>query len=328
MMQLTFGADPVSCLHGAVLFPKVPRASCMAEFDAISKHLIQSYPGDFAGFTLGRDDVEVLDVIDTEQPTVTARQTDSLIRVRVDGREALVHNEFQTTDSGQPMPRRMAGYVGRAIERYGVPVYSSVIYLRPEAGRRDPGQYLQSQPGHRVQVQYKVIRLIDLDGQGILDAGHAGLIAFTPLMKPPEGMASGAWLRRCIHLANARPIASPAKADYLAGMSVLSGLVYTPEAISDVILKEGIMDLIRESSFAQYLTREAKEQGIEQGIEQGLRDSILAVLEVRFNLAASHLPAARIAAVDDVHRLKELHRAAVRVSSLDAFGRLLDQEQD
>ncbi|MDE2888050.1 MAG: hypothetical protein OXR72_07525 [Gemmatimonadota bacterium] len=33
----------------------------MAEFDAISKHLIQTYPGDFAGFTLGREDVQVLE---------------------------------------------------------------------------------------------------------------------------------------------------------------------------------------------------------------------------------------------------------------------------
>ena len=39
-------------------------------------------------------------------------------------------------------------------------------------------------------------------------------------------------------------------------------------------------------------------------------------------------PPGQRAAVDDVHRLKELHRSAVRVSSLDAFGRLLDQEQD
>ena len=36
-------------------------------------------------------------------------------------------------------PRRMAGYIGRAIEQHGVPVFSSVIYLRPDAGRRDPG---------------------------------------------------------------------------------------------------------------------------------------------------------------------------------------------
>ena len=80
------------------------------------------------------------------------------------------------------------------------------------------------------------------------------------------------------------------------------------------------MDLIRESSFARYLTR--------QGIEQGLRESILAVLEVRFDLAASHPYAARVANVDDAQRLKALHRAAVQVSGLDAFGEMLDKEPE
>ena len=80
------------------------------------------------------------------------------------------------------------------------------------------------------------------------------------------------------------------------------------------------MDLIRESSFAQYLTR--------QGVEQGLRESILAALEIRFDLAASHPYAARVANVDDAQRLKELHRAAVQVSSLDAFGQVLDEEPE
>ena len=317
----------------------------MAEFDAISKHLIQSYPDDFAGFALGREDVEVLEVIDTEQPTVSARHADSLIRVRIDGREALVHNEFQTTDStNPPMPRRMAGYIGRAIERHGVAVYSSVIYLRPDAGKRDPGQYLQSHPVHRVHVQYRVIRLSELDGQGILDAGHEGLIAFAPLMRPPQGMASRAWLRHCMHTAHARPMATPAKADYLAGMSLLSGLVYAPETISDIVSKEGMMDLIRESSFAQYLTRQGIEQGIERGIErgieqgieqgiergveQGLRESILAVLETRFDLPASHPLTARIETIDNVQRLKALLRTAVQVSSPEEFGQLLDPEQN
>ena len=104
----------------------------MAEFDTISKHLIQKYPDDFAGFTLGREDVEVLAVIDTEQYTVEARQTDSLIRVRIDGEEVLVHNEFQTTDStNPPMPRRMAGYIGHAIRHDKVRTTAS-----PKASRR------------------------------------------------------------------------------------------------------------------------------------------------------------------------------------------------
>ena len=100
----------------------------MAEFDTIAKHLIHTYPHDFARFALHQDDVEVLDVIDTEQPTVETHRTDSLIRVQVGGEEALVHHEFQTTDSNPPMPQRMAGYIGRAIEQHGLPIYSNVIY--------------------------------------------------------------------------------------------------------------------------------------------------------------------------------------------------------
>ena len=74
----------------------------MAEFDTIAKHLIQTYPRDFARFALQQDDVEVVEVIDTEQPTVEAHRTDSLIRVQINGEEALVHHEFQTTDSTDP----------------------------------------------------------------------------------------------------------------------------------------------------------------------------------------------------------------------------------
>ena len=162
----------------------------MAEFDTISKHLIQKYPDDFASFTLGRGNVEVLAVIDTEQFTVEARQTDSLIRVRIDGEEVLVHNEFQTTDStNPPMPRRMAGYIGRAIEHHGLPIYSNVIYLRPNAGRRDLGYYVQEHLDYEITIRYRVIRLIEIEGQPILSARHSGLIPFTPLMKPPEKLS-------------------------------------------------------------------------------------------------------------------------------------------
>ena len=174
-------------------------------------------------------------------------------------------------------------------------------------------------PVHRVHLQYGVIRLSELDGQEILDAGHAGLIAFAPLMRPPQGMASRAWLRHCMHTANARSMAMPAKADYLAGMSLLSGLVYAPETISDIVSKEGMMDLIRESSFARYLTRQGVEQGmekgIEQGVEQGLRESILAVLETRFDLPASHPLAARIETIDNVQRLNSPLKKSIRAAS-------------
>ena len=79
----------------------------MADIDTISKYLIQHYPEQFARFTLGRDDVEVIDILSTEQTTVQARQADSFIRVRIGDEEALLHYEFQTTDSTNP-PMRAA----------------------------------------------------------------------------------------------------------------------------------------------------------------------------------------------------------------------------
>ena len=178
----------------------------MAEFDSIAKHLIHTYPHDFARFALQQDDVQILGVVDTEQPTAETHRTDSLIRVHVGGEEVLVHHEFQTTDSKPPMPRRMIGYIGRGIEQHNRPIYSNVIYLRPDAGRNDPGHYVQERHGYRVLVQYKVIRLIEIDGQRILAEAPSGLLPFAPLMQPPAGVDAEGWLRQCVNRAQQVPM--------------------------------------------------------------------------------------------------------------------------
>ena len=291
----------------------------MAEFDTIAKHLIHTYPRDFARFALHQDDIEVLDVIDTEQPTVEAHRADSLIRVHVGDEEALVHHEFQTTDSTPPMPQRMASYIGRAIGQHGLPIYSSVIYLRPDAGRTDPGHYLQERHGFRVLVQYQVIRLTELDGQRILDAGHSGLIPFAPLMQRPVGVDVEAWLRQCVNRAQEVPMDETLKANYLTDLAILSGLVYTLETIMTIIAEVTMY----ESSVVQYFT----EKGIEQGSRARAIEYLLDVLEIRFGLAASDPLAIRLGAIDDVQRLKQLFRAAIQVPSLEAFRLLLDEAE-
>ena len=294
----------------------------MAEFDIVSKYLVQHYPGDFARFALGRDDVAGAEVIDPEQLTVEARQTDSLLRVQLGNEAVLVHTEFQAADSTQPpMARRMVGYIGRTVEQYGLPVVSSVIYLRPAAGRRDPGYYLQDRPGHRILVEYQVIRLSELDGQRILESGPVGLWSFVPLMRPTGRPAD--WLETCMRAVQAQPLDRATKADCLAGMSLLSGLVYGRDTVSAIFLKEGLMDIIRESPVAQYLTQ----QGIEQGGRERAIEALLDVLEIRFALGAAEPLAARVRGMEDLQRLKHLHRAAIQVESLKAFQALLDVDE-
>ena len=300
----------------------------MGKYDTISKRLIQTYPQDFIRFTLERDDVEFLALLDTEQPTVKTYRTDSLISARIGEEDVVLHYEFQTTDStNPPMPRRMAGYIGHAIAHYGLPIHSAVIYLRPDAGRNDPGYYAQDRYGCQFIIQYKVIRLTEVEGHRVLEAGHSGLLPFASLMKPPEGMGSESWFGACVDCARDVPLDESARGDFLAGVSVLGGLVHDREMIANLISKEGLMDLIRESSFAQYLIEQEIEENKEQWIKQGERRSTLAglldVLEIRFGLSEAHPISARIAAIEDLQRLKQLHRAAIQATSLEAFERLL-----
>ena len=84
------------------------------------------------------------------------------------------------------------------------------------------------------------------------------------------------------------------------------------------------MDILRESSFAQYLTQQAREEGKEEGIEQGLRESIRDVLEIRFGLGAADTSAPLVAAISDVQHLKQLLRAAIQVASLEEFRALVE----
>ena len=292
----------------------------MAEYDSVSKDLIQTYPKDFIRLTFGQDDVEVLDILDTEQNTVETRHMDSLIRVLIAGEEALIHTEFQTTDDPS-MPLRMAGYMIRAIERHDLPIYSSVIYLRRSAGRRDPGHFIHEISGRDVLIEYTVIRLSEIEGQEIIDGGPSGLFPFVPLMKHPVGINSEAWLRHCVDATDALRVDESIKVDFLGRLMILSGLEYDPVLINRILLQEGLMDAImRESSFAQYIMK----QGIEQGERKSTLEDILEVLEIRFDLGEAHPLSTRIAAIEDLQRLKQLHRTAVQVSSLEAFEQVLD----
>ena len=78
-----------------------------------------------------------------------------------------------------------------------------------------------------------------------------------------------------------------------------------------------------ESSVVQHFA----EQGTEQGREQVGREFLLDVLALRFQPEEVQQLAARIRTIDDVQRLKQLHRAAIQVPSLEAFTNLLDADE-
>ena len=301
------------------------------QFDTVSKVVVRGNLKDWAEFSLGTSNVVVIGAFETEQPTVQSNRADSFIHVEVNGKKCIVHLEMQTHDSREtPMPYRMAGYVGRAIESFQLPVYSHVIYLHPRAGRNDPSEYFQGDGDYEVRVKYKVIRLCELEGSPFLEAGVKGLIPFTPLMKPPVGMEDETWLQRCFEAANAVSEDPVSKADYLTDVAILSGLVFEYETIRDILMEATMY----ESSVIQHFlqqgieqVQQGIEQGVQQGIEQGTRASliegILENLEVRFHAPNLGTVASVLADIEDMERLKVLRRESLQTPSLLAFQQIL-----
>ena len=267
----------------------------------------------------------MLELLNPEQPIVKTQVMDSLLRVRINGQKALVHCEFQTTDStALSMPLRMARYMGRCLAEYGLPLFSHVIYLRPNAGGRDPGQYLQEVVGYEVVLRYKVIRLTALDGLAHLASGSVGVLPFTPLMGRPEGMDVEAWLRRCVETTEGLAEPRSVKASVLAHMGVLSSLVCEESTIFSLISEE----IMTEFPLLESLRKRALAQGREEGIEQGragLRQSIQEALAIRFDADLARALSGRLAGIEAVEQLQALLRAAIQVADLAEFTRLMDE---
>ena len=273
-------------------------------------------PQDFLYLCFGFEatDIKVLEVVTPEQPTVEMHQADSLIKASYNGKEVLVHYEFQTTDSYDPgMPLRMAGYIIRAIEAYRLPVYSNVIYLRPDTGRNDPGRYTQLIEHHNISIEYQVFRLIDLDGQQVLDSKLTGLIPLTPLMGHQTDITDDQWLVRCVQVADSIDVQN--KTAYLGSLAIFANLVYDSQIISKTILEE----TMQHASIVEYLAPQAREQGKAEGIV----DAILTVLEVKLESNVTEKLRPFLSTIDDLQRLDHLLRVATQTSDLDVFTQAL-----
>ena len=293
----------------------------MASFDTASKKQIETNPQDFVDlcFKFRLTNTTVLEVATPEQPTVEMHQADTLIKVLRDGQEVLVHFEFQTTDSYDPeMPLRMAGYIIRAIEVYHLPVYSNVVYLRPDAGNNDPGKFEQNLERHNISIEYQVFRLIEMNGQEIIDLKPAGLIPFTPLMKRPEDTDAEQWLRRCIQTADSIDV--PNKPEYLGSLAVLGNLVYDPQTILEIISEE----TMQQPSIVEYVAPQAREQGA----QETTRENILEILAFQLQPEVAETFKSDLESIKDLQRLKQLFRTALRVENPEEFTRALKESSN
>ena len=288
-------------------------------YDNAAKFVTAGYPKAFAEHILEYPNLIVLEELATEQVTLKTHYTDSTLKVPFPDEVAILHNEVQAYDSREPMPFRFAGYNGFLIREHQLNVYCSVLYLHPRAGLDDPGFYAYRRHGCEYRHQYRVVRLIEIEGQSILELQEPGLLPLTPLMKPPSGMSEVQWFEKCVDATAASNVGSEDVNLLLAALGIFGGLVYDKQLVEER-LPEGIM---QESPFFQEYIQEAEARGLERGLERGQRagtiDSILTLLSDQFQPEAVQALKPRLETIEDLERLKELLRSAPRVQSLEAF---------
>ena len=296
----------------------------MEHFDELFKYLGDYSPDAFAALALNIKRVEVVAPLNTEHLTVKMHHSDMTFRISLPdrGEEAILHLEFQTEDSrDKPMPFRMLSYASFLVHQHEMNVYSTVFYLRPPAGRNDPGGYSYGDDTiGGLRFKYKVIRVYELDGVAHLNPDAGGLLPFTPLMKPPSGMSSEAWVEKCIDTTLAAPVDSQDRATLLHALSVFGGLIHPRELFQDSAL-EAIM---QESPVYQSIIQRGKAEGINIGARQTRIESTLDILGVRFPSADVNALKRQLEAIDDLDRLKQVNLDASIAKSLHDFQQSLN----
>ena len=284
------------------------------DYDNMGKSLWTDHAIDLSRFVLGEEDVEVVEDLDTEQQTIIARQTDITKRIRVNNQEAILHVELQLRDStDKPMWARNAQYQGYLVGEYQLPVYSHVIYFHSRAGRNDTGGYAYKWHGYEHANRYKVIRLIEIEGQAVLQMQAPGLLPFTPLMQPPTDMDPEHWVQTCIDATRTIPVDQQTQANLLYALYLFGSVAYDPQLFEQRIPEE----LMRESKGYQRLQ--------EKITRETIIENTLELLGDQFHAEAVRALTPMLQNIDDLERLKELHLAAARVPNIETFAQKLIQ---
>lgn len=286
----------------------------MSDYDELFKHVTSEFPHALARLALKSPEVKVGERVSTEQVTVRVHRSDMTFHIQLPDEAAILHIEAQTDDSRhKPMPLRMLAYSSFLVHAYEKNVYSTVLYFRPPAGRRDPGVYRYGTPDRGgIQFAYNVIRVYELEGEAFLDPTAVGLLPFTALMKPPAEMSSDAWVEKCIQATQAAAVDSQMRATLLFALSVFGSLIHPPEFFQDPTL-EAIM---QESPFYERVIQRGIEQGIEQGEIRAKRDAVLKLLQRQLGQIPQPL-ANRINAIQQLSQLDALFEKALVAESLE-----------
>ena len=150
----------------------------MAETDSLLKRLVSTFMLDFASWLLGTA-VQTARPLQSELPGTTVA-VDQVFQVTLtNGRELLLHLEFQGRRSHEPMQWRLLEYMPRLAHLHRLDLESVVLYIGRGAGADDTGIYqVNGLDGTPVLAwRYRVMRLWQMQAEALMAARQVAPLA-------------------------------------------------------------------------------------------------------------------------------------------------------
>lgn len=115
------------------------------------------------------------------------------------------------------------------------------------------------------------------------------------------------WLEKCVEKTVAAPVDAETRGTLLFAMTTLSSLVYDLTFLQRLISEE----MMREFPFIEHLKQ--------QGARETSIKNILSVLTIRFPQSDVQPVEQSLESIQDIDRLAELHRRAVKIPNVEVF---------
>lgn len=304
-------------------------------YDATMKTLLDEFAIDWIGWLAPRFGLPATteaEPLDVDLSTVQL-EADKVFRLKHPA-NGLLHIEPQTAHD-LTFPDRILAYNVMLERKYGGPVHSIALLLRPQAQATNITGHIQRRYDDEriyLQFQYEVIRVWELDLEPLM-RGNIGAIPLALLTDQARGRLPEL-VDRIDERLRAEPVDDTTRRLLLTSSYILLGLRYDREEIRSAFVRVNGM---KDSTTYQAILQEGREEGIQTGRlngmlegmqtgiqtgrKEGLQTGIVAarqedlvdIIRERFG-AVPELVEARIRATLDSAKLQAAIRQAVRVT--------------
>jgi hypothetical protein len=284
----------------------------MASTDSPLKRLVSTFITDFAAWLL-KAQVREARPLNIELPGETLAVDQVFRVVLADGRQVILHIEFQGRRSYPPMPWRMLEYISRLAQTYRLELLSVVFYVGRGAGADDTGRHQVQSPTGSVTLlwQYEVRRLWQMPAEDLLALDSPALLALV-------GQTQVAQPEVVFPAVVARLRQEPDRERQRQLLTALLALITEEEWIHMVERALELEDeLMAESPFLRRIQERARTAGSLTAWQR----AILETLAVRFTFpeAVRESVEQRLATITDEAQLATLHTVAVQSTQFADF---------